>query len=61
MKVRMGSLGVFLLLLSAACEPPRLPSVEEIAGRYEDDSIIKSTRKTLVLRADGSFTFTTLD
>jgi len=42
MNVRMGSLGVFIVLLSAGCEPTRpkplpatrLPSVEEIAGRY---------------------------
>ena len=69
MNVRMGSLGVFIVLLSAGCEPTRpkplpatrLPSVEEIAGRYEDDSIVKSMRKTLVLKADGSFTLTTID
>ena len=36
-----------------------LPTADEIAGRYDDVSTRKSLRKTLMLRADGTFTLTT--
>jgi len=54
---------------AVACEPPsphpvpatRLPSVQEIAGRYEDQPGRLTLRRSLVLRDDGTFTFTTID
>ena len=63
------------ILLAAAvawttsCDPPRpqpvpaaqLPSIREIAGRYEEQGTRKSLRKTLVLRADGTYTLTTVE
>jgi len=62
----------FLALAVAAtvsCDPPRphpvpaarLPTVQEIAGRYEEQALRKSLRKTLDLRADGTFTLTTVE
>jgi hypothetical protein len=67
--IRARAFFVAALVLATACNPPspqpvaatKLPSVQELAGRYDDESIVKSLRKTLVLRADGSFTLTTID
>jgi hypothetical protein len=59
-----------VVLLAAACDPPaqmkpvaltKLPSVQELAGRYDDQSVRKSLKKTLLLRADGTFTLTTIE
>lgn len=62
------------VVVLAGCNPPSsspqqpkpvamtvLPSTQEIAGRYDDHSIRTSLKKTLVLREDGSFTFTTIE
>ena len=62
---------VALWVLAAACEPPspspskkpvaltKLPSPQELAGRYDEESTRKSIKKTLMLREDGTFTLTT--
>ncbi len=61
--------GVLFLAAAIACEPPRphpvaatrLPSVQELAGHYEDQALRKTLQKSLDLRADGSFTLRTTD
>ena len=59
-----------LLVAAAACDPPstphpvpatRLPSTQEIAGHYEDRPGRQTLKKSLILREDGTFTFTTVD
>ena len=70
----MKKIALAVCALLAACDPPAsttssmstkpvaltvLPSADEIAGRYDDVSTRKSLRKTLMLRADGTFTLTT--
>ena len=59
-----------LLVAAVACDPPStphpvpattLPSTQEIAGRYEDRPGRQTLKKSLVLREDGTFTFTTVD
>ena len=69
-RLRTAGFIVGLLSAAAACDPPgiphpvpatTLPSSREIAGHYEDRPGRQSLKKSLILREDGTFTFTTVD